>query len=118
MDLREFRRDRGLAEADPLDDPGDLAFAEQLVDLEDVHGAGLDHRRHVLGQREVVLQRRDRDVGIDDADGLALGLHGLVPDAAAVLPDEAVDLHAGEVVALTGLVGDPVEIVVQGLAAQ
>src|SRR5437667_5784938 len=117
-DLGRLRRDRRLAEADPLDDPGHRALAEQLVDLEDVHGPRLHHRGHVLGQCEVVLERLDRGVGVDDSDRVGAGHSRLVPDVGAVLPDEAVDLHGREVVTLPGLVGDPVEIVGERLTGQ
>ena len=116
--LRGLRRDRGLAEPDPLQDPGHLAFPEQLVDLEDVHGPGLDHRGHVLEERQVVLERLDGGRRVHHPFGLRVGGLGLVPDVRSVLPDEGVDLHGREVVALARLVGDPVEIVLEGLPGE
>src|SRR5215207_8370505 len=49
---------------------------------------------------------------------MSLGLLGLVPDVAAILPDEAVDLHGIHVVSLTGLIGDAIEIIVERLAGE
>ena len=80
-DLRGLGADGALGKADPVDVVGDLALAEQLVGLEDVHGPGLHHRRHVLDQREIVLERLDRLGRVDHTFGLALGRLGLVPDA-------------------------------------
>jgi hypothetical protein len=78
---------------------------------EDVHGAGLGHRRHVLDQAQVLFERGDSFRRVDDAFGLAVRRLGFIPGVAAHLPDEAVDLHRREVVALAGLIGDSVEIV-------
>src|SRR5687767_11048527 len=49
---------------------------------------------------------------------MALGRLGFVPDIAAILPDEAVDLHGIHVVGLAGLIGDSIEIVIERLAGE
>ncbi len=110
--------EHGLAQPHPVDDGRHLALHEQLLDDEDVHLPGAGHGRHVLDEVEIMLEGLDRDVGIDHALGLAVGCQGLVPDRAAILPDEGVDLHGREVVALTGLVRDAVEVVVGDAVTQ
>ena len=113
------RADRALGEADPLDHPGDLALAEQLVGLEDVHGAGLDHRRHVLGQREVAA--RAPSIASGELTTPSACPSGALVSSQMLAPCcqmNAVHLHDGEVVVLAGLVGDAVEVVVERLAGQ
>ena len=67
---------------------------------------------------EVLLERLDGFRRVHDAFSLALGRLGFIPGVAAHLPDEAVDLHGREVVALAGLIGDSVEIVLGRLAGE
>ena len=117
-DLGRLGIERGFAEADPVDVHGHLAFTEQLVRHEDVHGAGLDHRRHVLEHAQEMLHALDGLLGVHDAFGMSGRSLGFIPDAAAMLPDERVDRARREVVALAGLIGDAVEIVVEHLAGE
>ena len=62
-----------------------------------------------------MLQGSDCCVRVDHAFGLTLWRLRLVPETAAVLPDEGIDLDDGVVVGLGSRVRNSVEIVVKGL---
>ena len=57
-----------------------------------------------------MLGALDGFLGVDHAERRLGGC--LVPDVAAILPDEGVDLHGREIIALASLVGDAEEIIV------
>ena len=58
-----------------------------------------------------LFERRNSFRRVHNTFSLAFWRLGFIPGIAAHLPDEAVDLHRREVVALAGLEGDAVEIV-------
>jgi len=108
MDGRGAGIEHRLAEADPVDNRANLALHEEVLDHEDVHLSGLSNGRHVFEHGEVMLHCFDGDVRIHNPFGLGFGSGRLIPDRAAILPDECIRLHGREVVAFAGLIGDAV----------